>query len=161
MARTIAASPLIHDFSGNGCTPSCEPLCLLYLSVDGLAKRARRRRIAPDDLVSLVVTAQARCMICRRCHATSVEHCHETGRVRGIVCRWCNNRIAILEGAFRHRPPVYPRRLGCWCLPPKPSAAEQRWLENATYRFLDHAMTFNSRDPRSAFAGLARDPYHS
>ncbi len=30
-------------------------------------------------------------------HALCVEHCHETGIIRGLVCKRCNNMLAWVE----------------------------------------------------------------
>ena len=101
-------------------------------------------------------------MLCRRCHASIVEHCHATGRVRGIVCRWCNTRIAFVEGGITNRRVVYRRGYGCPSVEGGSARATQTAaLELATYRYIDHAMDIAGADPRRAFAGLASDPYPS
>ncbi len=43
-----------------------------------------------------------KCAICEEeqaaiSHAMCVEHCHETGVIRGLVCKRCNNMIAWVE----------------------------------------------------------------
>jgi len=41
------------------------------------------------------------CAICQRKHIILVvEHCHLTGRIRGLTCHRCNRCIAILEKCF-------------------------------------------------------------
>lgn len=37
------------------------------------------------------------CKICVENKATDVDHCHQTGRVRGLLCRACNNAIGLLR----------------------------------------------------------------
>ncbi|WP_329391128.1 endonuclease VII domain-containing protein [Streptomyces sp. NBC_01351] len=36
------------------------------------------------------------CLICRKAPAVHVDHCHETGRVRGVLCFNCNTAIGKL-----------------------------------------------------------------
>ena len=36
------------------------------------------------------------CAICRKALAVHVDHCHETGRVRGVLCFNCNSAIGKL-----------------------------------------------------------------
>jgi hypothetical protein len=39
------------------------------------------------------------CAICRRTGARfHVDHCHLTGRVRGILCQCCNHAIGLIRG---------------------------------------------------------------
>ena len=38
------------------------------------------------------------CQICGTTEHLVVDHCHSTGNLRGIVCRYCNTIVGILEG---------------------------------------------------------------
>ena len=40
------------------------------------------------------------CVICLKAPAVHVDHCHETGRVRGVLCFSCNAAL----GQFKDRP---------------------------------------------------------
>ena len=102
-------------------------------------------------------------MLCRLCHASIVDHCHDLGIVRGIVCRWCNNRLAYLEGGYSSWPPAY-RRFGCICVDiPLMTEDERdrltRALEEPTYRFIDHAVDLMAGTVRESFTRLVADPY--
>jgi Recombination endonuclease VII. len=43
-----------------------------------------------------------KCAICRRAQVgqlLSVDHNHKTGKVRGLLCTYCNTRLATVEDA--------------------------------------------------------------
>ena len=69
------------------------------------AARARRLRIlyglTPEDFDAMLAAQGARCAICPATEpggsgTWAVDHCHETGRVRGILCHRCNRAIGRL-----------------------------------------------------------------
>jgi protein-arginine kinase activator protein McsA len=37
------------------------------------------------------------CYICNKNKATVVDHCHTTGRARGVLCNHCNSALSIIE----------------------------------------------------------------
>lgn len=53
-----------------------------------------------DDYRRLYEGQGGLCAVCRIRAAVDVDHCHETGRVRGLVCRGCN----VGMGQFRDDP---------------------------------------------------------
>ncbi|MEU9102717.1 endonuclease VII domain-containing protein [Streptomyces sp. NPDC048361] len=76
--------------------------------------RAQRNRISyfhrkygltPAQLDALVADQQGICCICLSAPAQHVDHCHETGRVRGVLCFSCNAAL----GQFKDRPDVMRR----------------------------------------------------
>jgi len=88
-------------------------------SPDGLASRCRGCRavdnraghlmrkygLTPMELDALVAEQQGICCICLAAPAEHVDHCHETGRVRGVLCFSCNAAL----GQFKDRPDVIRR----------------------------------------------------
>jgi len=60
----------------------------------------RKYGITPADLDAMVDAQGARCAICydglRAAHMV-VDHDHDTGAVRGILCRSCNGGIGLLK----------------------------------------------------------------
>ena len=137
----------------------CADGCLLLATERSLRRRAGSYRIRYDDLCTLLSAVDGMCMLCRRCHAAVVEHCHMTGRVRGIVCRWCNTRISDMEGGMRGFGVAYRRkRYDCRCARSPGEAEPSGMLENETYAFLDHPWDAPPGSTSAAFGWLARHP---
>ncbi len=74
------------------------------------AKDKRRARVAvarstygltEEQLIALEDSHQGLCGICNRpCPANnnlSIDHCHETGKVRGLLCRRCNSGLGMFD----------------------------------------------------------------
>lgn len=117
-----------------------------------------------QDFLRLLDVTEGKCMLCRLCHASIVDHCHDLGIVRGIVCRWCNNRLAFLEGGYHTRPPTFLREQGCICIDISSMDRADRprlalALENPTYAFIDHAVDMKAHTVRESFSRLVADPY--
>lgn len=78
----------------------------LKASSDGLqpeckeCRKARVRRhrygISPEDFKELMLAQDGRCACCDQKTALHVDHCHSTGRVRGLLCSNCNTAIGLL-----------------------------------------------------------------
>lgn len=73
----------------------------------------RRYGITPADYDRLLSAQGNCCAICKgpptkSYRAFDVDHDHETGRVRGLLCRRCNIGISYFEdGSFRENAVVY------------------------------------------------------
>jgi hypothetical protein len=59
----------------------------------------RRYGIGADDVERMVAEQGGLCAICRQAPAEHVDHCHDKGHVRGILCFNCNGGL----GQFRDR----------------------------------------------------------
>jgi hypothetical protein len=60
--------------------------------------RLTRYHVAPDDYQALLNKQENRCGICeseleQEKNNTVIDHCHTSGRVRGILCRECNTGL--------------------------------------------------------------------
>lgn len=38
-----------------------------------------------------------KCAICKRVRSLVVDHCHKTGKIRGLLCSSCNSAIGLLD----------------------------------------------------------------
>ncbi len=56
-------------------------------------------RLRPDDYARILNAQDNRCAICESVFTKTpyVDHCHDTGRVRGLLCRPCNTLMAALD----------------------------------------------------------------
>ncbi|MCX5338149.1 endonuclease VII domain-containing protein [Streptomyces sp. NBC_00124] len=49
------------------------------------------------DCDELVASQKGLCVICPKGPAVHVDHCHKTGRVRGVLCFNCNSGLGLLR----------------------------------------------------------------
>ena len=62
----------------------------------------RRKRLRKYGLTEAERTAMKQaqhdvCLLCRRPKPLSIDHCHATGRVRGLLCAACNTLVGWAE----------------------------------------------------------------
>ncbi|MDX3056122.1 endonuclease VII domain-containing protein [Streptomyces sp. NE06-03E] len=57
----------------------------------------RKYGLSPVELDELIAAQQGVCCICLTAPAEHVDHCHETGRVRGVLCFSCNAALGQLK----------------------------------------------------------------
>ncbi len=108
-----------------------------------LAKRASKYRLAPQQLDRMLQLLDGRCMVCLRCHAMVIDTTTRAAdrRPRGLLCRFCKQRVAIYEGSFGDEMPFYSL---CRCRSSNDSEWKPRILA-ATAQYLDrteHAEPF-------------------
>jgi hypothetical protein len=57
--------------------------------------------LARDDYLAMVASQGSACRICRRYQPDHfklhIDHCHDTGQVRGLLCGPCNQGIGLLR----------------------------------------------------------------
>ncbi len=66
-------------------------------------ERARRYGLTVDELRELLAQHDGTCAICgtsepdERYGQWAIDHCHDSGRIRGILCSKCNKGIGLLR----------------------------------------------------------------
>jgi hypothetical protein len=75
------------------------PLAHLGPSIQRKHASLKRYGLTYDQYVRLVVAQQGLCAICRKRprYALAVDHDHQTGKVRGLLCHGCNIGIGNLK----------------------------------------------------------------
>ena len=60
-----------------------------------------RYDLTTEDVDRMIADQGGKCAICR-CELPSryhIDHCHQTGRVRGVLCHGCNLKLPLAEDA--------------------------------------------------------------
>lgn len=110
----FGASPLYRDGRRGQCTP-----CRAKRNKKRQARRCETRRyklksrygLTPDDYSRMLEAQGGGCGLCRskdpksRWHRFHFDHCHETGKVRGLLCNPCN----VLIGKFNDDAELFQR----------------------------------------------------
>lgn len=63
-------------------------------------KWAHRRRtygLSREEVLELFESSDGLCALCYEVPATAIDHDHETGRVRGALCKSCNTGLGFVE----------------------------------------------------------------
>ena len=63
-------------------------------------KRAGGAGLTPEEVEEIRKSQSNQCAICSDPDPTDLDHCHETGKIRWLLCKHCNRGI----GAFRDNP---------------------------------------------------------
>lgn len=69
-----------------------------------LAKRCSRRGITPEQLVDCYERQERCCAICKDEIAlidSAIDHNHETGEFRGVLCRQCNRALGMFRDSVK------------------------------------------------------------
>jgi hypothetical protein len=71
--------------------------CRTCRAAKGRAGRLKRQYgMTEAQREEMVASRMGLCVICLKAPAVHVDHCHETGRVRGVLCFNCNSAIGKL-----------------------------------------------------------------
>ena len=71
------------------------------------AQQLRQYGLTQADFVVMSKVQRHRCLICDKIKPLVVDHCHTTGKVRGLLCGYCNRVLGTYEiekalGRFEH-----------------------------------------------------------
>lgn len=68
-----------------------------YKKTNKIMLKAKEYGITETELQSLFDSLEdGKCQICNAREGTHIDHCHQTGKVRGILCGRCNTGIGML-----------------------------------------------------------------
>ncbi|MFF5261352.1 endonuclease domain-containing protein [Actinomadura viridis] len=59
--------------------------------------RIQRYGVSDPTWQQMTARFEGLCWICKAAAAECVDHCHDTGRVRGALCRTCNMLLHYVE----------------------------------------------------------------
>jgi hypothetical protein len=60
-------------------------------------QRLKKYDLSYPEFVKMLVDQDGECAMCTVNAATDVDHCHTTGKVRGLLCRACNRFLGMYE----------------------------------------------------------------
>ena len=60
------------------------------------ASRCSNYDLSRPEFIELKQASNDICEICNERPATCIDHCHDTGKVRGLVCNKCNSGLGLL-----------------------------------------------------------------
>jgi hypothetical protein len=86
--------PLAEFFARDIALGMCTQ-CALW-RVDVPDRALRRYGLTAIDYVAMLLDQNDRCAVCQKVRPLHVDHCHVTGRVRGLVCVVCNTAMGML-----------------------------------------------------------------
>lgn len=64
-------------------------------------QQLKRYGLTENDVSELLAKQRGVCAICKMASRLCVDHCHSTGRVRGLLCDRCNRRLGVVEAIER------------------------------------------------------------
>lgn len=62
-----------------------------------LNRRLRKFGLAMEEYLALEVSQGWACFICTSDDKLVIDHCHETGKVRALLCSNCNTALGLLK----------------------------------------------------------------
>lgn len=54
-----------------------------------------RYRLRPDDYSAMLAAQEGKCELCKRREAKCVDHDHQTGKTRALLCNGCNSALGV------------------------------------------------------------------
>ncbi|MDX2540895.1 endonuclease VII domain-containing protein [Streptomyces sp. WI04-05B] len=79
--------------ASDGLSTRCKPCRAVKGRADHLKRQYGMTEAERDEMIA---SQMGLCVICLKAPPVHVDHCHETGRVRGVLCFNCNSAIGKL-----------------------------------------------------------------
>lgn len=64
--------------------------------------RKRKYGLHPDQYSRMLEDQNYTCAICFTAEPLLVDHCHKSGRVRGLLCKRCNTILGLVKDSRTH-----------------------------------------------------------
>lgn len=59
--------------------------------------RAKKYGLSDEDYKAMLISQESKCAACDREVSLVVDHDHQTGKVRGLLCIRCNTALGVVE----------------------------------------------------------------
>ena len=60
-------------------------------------KLKHKYNLTEDEYRQALEDSKGRCQICCKERKLFIDHCHETGKFRGLICSQCNSALGLME----------------------------------------------------------------
>lgn len=77
-------------------SPSHKRYCIDCVPDKSWRARAQRYRIGKPQWQEIIEKQKNKCCLCDK-KPEVVDHCHQTGKIRGLLCNSCNLKVGIIE----------------------------------------------------------------
>lgn len=64
--------------------------------------RLTKYKLTLDTYETMMVSQNGLCKVCKKSRRLVIDHCHTTGKVRGLLCHKCNTLISLLDSPELH-----------------------------------------------------------
>lgn len=81
----------------DGLQSACKPCSKANQDAYALTRRCKKVGITVDQYTALMGAQGGMCGTCKRRPATDLDHCHRTGKFRGLVCAACNRILGTVD----------------------------------------------------------------
>ena len=78
--------------------------------MSALSRRLKKYNITEEEYNAMIESSDGKCWICGRAPKTkalNIDHNHKTGRVRGLLCYLCNNKLIGKLGDSLNSPDLF------------------------------------------------------
>ena len=86
-------------------SPRCKPCHLTWTAAKGIERHGtawaerlwKKYRLTPEMYAALLTKQEGLCAICKQKPPEHTDHDPVTGEVRGLLCRYCNTSLTLVE----------------------------------------------------------------